>query len=751
MTKNKISINLLAVFSILIISISLVQAAVVFSTGAATNIIVSKVLAASPQGQAVLTAYSWATNPESSAINLLDPTGNVYNALKVVQGADPLQMLGGMAISKAQGEVLGKIYESLPPEQKIAFLNAQEYASYAQQVFKYQPDSADAKKLMEQASYDNKTGILKLKIPDGKGGYKDFISIPKGWSMQSKEGIMTLTSSTIDQQFKFMDSVSAYLQKNGTIKIQGQEIREADFITAKESRLKFGNNQLLSVPANTSVRYKSGVIEIEGKTFKYGNENINILEGKLNISGNKISGKKFEINGINLISEHYDTRTEIEIKDFGYSLLDGKARLNDIEVKKIGQKGMDIYLDGKNHEGNYISINQADKKMVIGTEDIRSFITFLKNNSIIPMDSETDLVSMEVRSGTIEIKNKNDFSKITMGPDSDYDIHNGLLNFRITRDDGDDVRFRPPYELGHTSAPISLEYEITCEEDGEEKIEKERVFINNYNEFYSLDENEKERAYFKRQYPLSNLKYKYKNIAFRAPSGEVAKELDEYLGQLNNNLRDSIKKITVQETKSDLFSLFSRTQVAAFIKLGNPSEITLNLPTYNLGRGDYFLSEQIFDFDTLVHEAAHSKTFDLIHSRVPGSKDEITKLVELINEGKLLREDANTKLYKIIEKDPFIKEWKNIAGNVYVGQKWQGLSSNEASSRGCIDNYGCSELVEDIATYTALIYKSPHSLQEKVNSTSKDYDPRCINKVNLLKRYGFIKEEDYNYIFKNVK
>ena len=450
MTKNKISINLLAVFSILIISISLVQAAVVFSTGAATNIIVSKVLAASPQGQAVLAAYSWATNPEASAINLLDSTGNVYNALKVVQGADPLQMLGGMAISKAQGEVLGKIYESLPPEQKIAFLNAQEYASYAQQVFKYQPDSADAKNLMNQAEYDNKTGILKLKIPDGKGGYQEFLQIPNGWGMKSKEGIMTLTSSTIDQQFKFMDSVSAYLQKNGTIKIQGQEITEADFTTAKESTLKFGNNQLLSVPANTSVRYLNGTIEIEGKTFRYGNENVDIINKSIKIQGNVISGK-FKINNI-------DVDGTISVEKNGYILHEGFAEKEKIRINVASEKDKVLIVnsnaDVSSYEGNWIKIDE-ERLEIQSINGSKVQIAALAGNKLFNMETREYAKDEKDRLVKFTSSDKKEgFVKDEYG--YKYKIipnEKGLLGFKVNNGDSLVVKGRKGLvpEISHTS------------------------------------------------------------------------------------------------------------------------------------------------------------------------------------------------------------------------------------------------------------------------------------------------------------
>jgi hypothetical protein len=295
MTLKKI---LPAVLIFLLLTMSC-QAAIVFSTTAAAKIVVMKVLSISPQGSALITAYSWATNPEASAIGALDPTGITYSALKVVQGVDPLQLLGGMAMDKAQNEVLGKIYESLPPEQQIAFSNAQEYASYAQQVFKYKPDSDELKKLMEKVEYSPEE--MKLKMPDGKGGYKDFMTIPKGWKMQAEKEITTLTASDSVQEFRFKEDVSAYLQKGGIVKIEGDMLAEIDATTSKESRLNLNGREFV-VPDNTAIKYKDGKLMFpeKGISIIVNNENIYLTGENAVFDTNlgRLEGKGFKLRGI---------------------------------------------------------------------------------------------------------------------------------------------------------------------------------------------------------------------------------------------------------------------------------------------------------------------------------------------------------------------------------------------------------------------------------------------------------------------
>jgi hypothetical protein len=286
--------KLIAISFILILAVSGVQAAFVFNTDAVTRIIVSKILSVSPQGQALLTAYQWATDPLGAIIGEL-PQGT-SQAIQVAMGANPITVLSGMAMQAAQQKVLEGIYNQLSPEGKIAFSNAQEYSSYMKQALRIEPNSEDAKNLAMQSSYDEKTGITTFKTPDGKGGYNEFLQIPKGWGTKAKDNQFVLTASEVDQEFRFKDKVSAYLQKGGKITVQGTEIVEADFVTAKESRIALGENSQITVPANATVKYRDGIIEIQGKSINFKNENVDFTNS-IKISKNKLIGS-FRIKGI---------------------------------------------------------------------------------------------------------------------------------------------------------------------------------------------------------------------------------------------------------------------------------------------------------------------------------------------------------------------------------------------------------------------------------------------------------------------
>jgi len=293
---KKLSRIILSAF-LFIILLSTVQAVIVFSTGAAAKIVVTKVLSAThPE---LLAAYQGAisitqfySNPTAFFTNFA--TGQVdqqipgfSKALAIVTAGSPVAAFQGMAMNEIQQQIIGQVYNQLPPDQKIAFLNAQEIVSSG--VIKITKEN--------QVSYD-KNGLMIIKTEDGK----NFMQIPKGCEIKAAGNELTLVSGDAeDQELKFKEDVSAYLKKGGTIKVQGDKIVEADFTTSKESKMKLGDNKELTVPADTKVSYKDGQIIAEGKDkeLTYGKEKITILgNDTISIAKNTIEGKNFEIGDI---------------------------------------------------------------------------------------------------------------------------------------------------------------------------------------------------------------------------------------------------------------------------------------------------------------------------------------------------------------------------------------------------------------------------------------------------------------------
>ena len=776
--------------------------ALVFKTETAVKIVVTKVLSFTPEGRTVLTAYkgatmlySLSTNPTqtvfSAAVGKLDEMAPGSSAaIQTLMGANPMTILKGMALDKVQQEIIGKIYESLPPDQKVLFLNAQEYGSYIKQTFQI-TDENELKKYADMTNFNQTSGILTIKTKDGK----DFLQIPKGWEMKSGEnGILSITSTDEEnQEFKFADKASAYLKKGGTIKIKDDQIIEADFITSKESRLKLGDNKELSVGANTKVSYKKGEISVgeDGKFSKimYGDDLLT-SNNTMRIFGDTYKGKDFQLNNLHVRGTIIQLGKNAYRKT-GDSWVETEGMI--IKPDKNFNSEVDIYFDGKEHSGNYVSLSKEKRNLIISSDEKKRIdIYFTKENNILRIGENGQFNIDSLSNNKIIIKNRDDeglipqMTMISKEKSEGCFIDNGAKTIEL--DEGK-VKIRGGNRADMESTPLSL---ILQDGNGNNLIgtekEPKKYIMSNFNEIgavplketegiiedydYSPGKISERMSYAYHKYTVREFNEKFPNIKIEgnAVNSLTVKKMMDNLDHMPPAIRDSMKEITISDNLE-----FRNVYCPQFAgACASPGKI--------------HLTTSQMEESTFYHEAAHTLTFNLeqnkdkmVQSAATYFKQEaLTKInqevggrynpddLKVLDNGELYigwrygndkEKDVNTKLDSIlkeynneiktaVEGKSFEEKWKAVAGDVYgrnIEQDpktfaviWKDSKSQEGSAHGCVKAYGCYTFYEDVATFVENIYRNPEAYLKLMESPEKDI---YFKKLKLLEQNKFITPE----------
>lgn len=142
------------------------------------------------------------------------------------------------------------------------------------------------------------------------------------------------------------------------------------------------------------------------------------------------------------------------------------------------------------------------------------------------------------------------------------------------------------------------------------------------------------------------------------------------------------------------------------------------------------------DEQSFRHEITHAHVFSLETL----SKKSIT--------GFIVRENLS-----------FKDKWQKIAGNQYgyglgakvidktKAQRWADGTS--IPKYGCVNAYGCNNLDEDIATFVEKISeKDPLFFSQLLDQDSAQYEPKYIQKIELLREYKLITPKEYEIAIK---
>ncbi len=448
-----------------------------------------------------------------------------------------------------------------------------------------------------------------------------------------------------------------------------------------------------------------------------------------------------------------------------------EAKINGLDVKGSSVR---LFFDGEKHpesKAGYVSMNPANKKLVIssGVKDTEIItnearVIFREDNPFVKIE-KGDYLSVNAKNSEIEILNRNNKGLIpkmnifrkNQGESSEIlaEINDGPFNLKVFDDSIKEI-----FPGGYNSpTPLTLSY----------GTEQRTVMINNYGELYGISgdiervtshptlkhtllvlansSEEISANYDYVKYNLDNLKEKFKGTAFYGTIKESdIPIIENSLELLPEEVRKSIKGMGV-----------SRDSTAAGVASLDTQIIQI--------RGSHLTPLAI------VHEAAHTyhaqlrqenarelmKTKGLdnnyIHNPIsPFDKEwiEVAKMnydIEFTprttSQGFKIRTDMT------VSKSPLKADLDDVEKGLTVWTDSINQPNSEKASEpryGLIRPYGAEKLVEDVSTYMEVIYTQPEFFKPLIDPNSEKYDPRYLQKLELLKKYGFITPETFDKI-----
>ncbi len=196
-------------------------------------------------------------------------------------------------------------------------------------------------------------------------------------------------------------------------------LKEADITSSAQATYIFGENKPLTVPADTKIVYKEGIITVEGKgkEFLFGTSKIAILDDSINIEKKTIRGKKFRV-GDSDISGMYGRLGAVDVEEGKIVKVwrSTDALINGIRHKVYAiDRDINIYYDEQFDPQKYKGENYfgyGSKNIWIGGNGFESIIE--KDNAIFPeyvaeADEETFVsrkgkLSFLMIDGTLEVE-----------------------------------------------------------------------------------------------------------------------------------------------------------------------------------------------------------------------------------------------------------------------------------------------------------------------------------------------------------
>ena len=246
-----------------------------------------------------------------------------------------------------------------------------------------------------------------------------------------KEGDIVVSNVKLDKSKT--DSTFSFNKEGGSLEIKGDkfenikacenegdkcfvnldeegEISKADFETNEKGGVYVFEGTEINVPANSRVTYdKNTGIKIDVADDGELNELPKLKEGfEGEGSVVKISGKNVKLPGGHVLQEG-----ELSYNGKNFYVKNGnEATIEGVEIKNV-HENTNIFFDGKRHEGNYISMDFENKKLVAGVEK----------------GSEGEYSEFEYNSFVAEFKEDNPFINIDVVKTRVSEILKGFRSF----------------------------------------------------------------------------------------------------------------------------------------------------------------------------------------------------------------------------------------------------------------------------------------------------------------------------------
>jgi hypothetical protein len=589
-----------------------------------------------------------------------------------------------------------------------------------------------------------------------------------------------------------------------------------------KSKLNVHSNGLIE-NASFIVNSKGGFYSINGIEFEAppnsfveytedGGVVIKISDGNLKTVPSVPEGEVFLIEGVNVkLPEGNKMSGVMRYGSNGqaYVIPGDSIYLEGVKIDSTkGFLPIDIYFDGAEHTGNYVSFgdnvirakNLDGPMFNVDTQKMEGAyfeLDFLQGNNYLDIENgdsfkivgqqgafifDADLRSEKIPEldveGFVLVKNNGHFFSIEQ--DSDIKRWN-VMSFNS----GD-------YS---TTTPIRMKF---SDPNGKpvkylDETKGRVIFVDNFNrfaispskkvdEFYAIDQEGLDIKF------SSSVDYNYPDIEdIKLLYGDKLEINGDFSGGVNSlvfgRLRDYYDRTPV-----NLMNSINKLRLgddSYFINQGMESvDIVVGFADRN---GDLVLnSDSIINYETFRHEAAHLYNFKLEHESIENVfLSKYNELVELSSRKALLEENLkkevdlslaekyeeewNLVVEKIseeedvyfelkemmVESTKFNQEWKDVSGelpeivNIGAGMYKQDVGVQNVDFdrplSGLIRPYGGESHYEDVATYMEKIMH-PEFFYDLIDPNSVSYDARYLEKLKLLNKYGFITKKEFDRI-----
>lgn len=620
-------------------------------------------------------------------------------------------------------------------------------------------------------------------------------------NFDKKNGVSTFTFGE-NGYVKVKDSLFMNIQKGGSLKVNEKgELTEADFSTNDKGGTYVIGNDKISVPPNSKIMFKNGQITItppEGAK----------LEVQPSLLKPEMNGNIVKIQGLNTkLPDGSVVQSGTLSYRNGQAFVASKeeAVINGVEIKNVfnekSKEAMDkeynVFFDGQKHEGNsYVSFDMEKHSLILASPGSKSGqpVRFQAGNPFVEIEegdhfviktlpnSETEIISRDSSGQIPKITCKGKF----MLDEDDRSIQSTVEGKVIEKVSAGIDPFKRDAKKTSTS-PVEL---FALNQEGKSVLKtpegvEQKYIISNFEEFAVVPADTEEASY--EVYPTTTtlesrvstrITYNYPTPEnFETLTGKVLECTKPELctpGAIRL-LVDAHEALTPEAKKS--FGKIIIGDDEYFNSLGkSPSVVAFASPWAGaITIRDIALGEDaVYGIGTFMHETAHTLIYISFYPSEIIEKDkeyektkaEYEKLVQEVldtPEQAKKSEELKTKL-KSLETEldqmyssvklPIIEEWKKVHGEEYgerVAISKEGLyvykdNAKAESIHGCVTPYGCSSTEEDIAEFVGVTKNSPEFWKPLLNPKSNTYDPRYMEKLNLLLKYGGISQEDYDLI-----
>ncbi|MBL7058855.1 hypothetical protein ISS08_00165 [Candidatus Pacearchaeota archaeon] len=564
------------------------------------------------------------------------------------------------------------------------------------------------------------------------------------------------------------------------------EITFAKFYVNENGGEYLIGNQIIYAPSSSSIKYERGLNSIS--IFMGVSSKLDNFQKKINDS---LGGAEITIKGSELeLPTGEILEGELSYKDNNFFIKSGTKRsllIDGIKFKSPEKEDLTVFFEGEPSEDfpkSYIAFDSRkdlivldSKKEVISNVDL--YYSHYNSENLRIKELQNAKIILDTRSSENLIPEL----KITEKKDSNYDLLIGEIE--IYNENGEiKTKIRDNLRIPKSSIRVAIEID---DQEGNSLLGTERspqkIITNDFNQFLFVPKEISEKDMIGPDFS-ERLNFDYSGIE------NVKKNIEKDFGI----------EITGDGSLYDLKRIRDLLNAATPEMIGGVNKIELLNDDEDLngfggvanpyGRKIKILNSEL-DGATLIHELAHTRTFELFQEpkriyeeefqdlRSDYLNNQISEEEFRISRDKLKKKHSSTGKrfnYYLFPEVQFIKEWGNIAGdnygknlgkksslnpifklfNIGVSNEWAVDELNSpllggdgnffGPKNGFIRPYGANNIFEDISTFVEETYKNPAFFTDFLDVNSKDYDPRYLEKLKLLKKYDFISEEAYNNI-----